>query len=180
MIYEEFIRCLKRLETTQIKVLSFPSSCTLTQLPEAFHTIFPELINILQNNFAEFCQQDEVMGLFSLQAAAGRIESPLPQQYNRIYFLEQPDCHFCCVLNYLILSAEKITKINDWKNYHSIVVDFTSGDIMTIEHYLFLTANYPAEGKVYGQLNAELLEKTWQIAQLDFKRAPYEKKCINR
>lgn len=162
MTYKEFIRYLKECETADIQVLSFPDSCAVDSLPDSFGLIFSDIVNFLQNHLVEFCGQGEVLALFGMQVVAGRITSSLPQRLNRIYYTQRPNDHFCCALNYLVLPAENESPIHDWRGYQSLFIDFTTGKVMDSNHYLFLMNYHSLSGKIYGELNSNLLEKAWQ------------------
>lgn len=177
MIYTDFIKHLRALETKHIRVLSFPSSCSESQLPENFSCLFPEILNILEQNISVLSPENKIIGLFSLQAAAGRISSSLRKKLH----CQAPDYHLCYVLNYLILpfSASNKYQVSDWDKYQSLVIDFTSGEVMDIDRYLFLSGYYGTEGKIYGHLSANLLKKAWQLYTTNEEHIQNAKKCVN-
>ena len=102
------------------------------------------------------------------------ITSSLPKQLNRIINVAQPDCHFCCNLNYLTIKPGQNKKITSWQNAKTLVIDFTTGAVMDCANHLRqildsrIRGNDRAYGNddggiVYGWLDQAMLNKVWQI-----------------
>jgi len=164
MVYKELIEHLRGLQTRQVRALSFLHSCAVTQIPNAFTILLSNIVEFLHTHVNHFCHLNEVMGVFGLQVVACSIQSDLPKQLNRIRYPSYPRDHFCCSLNYLTAPHDKIGTIDSWKNYKSLVIDFTTGKIMSPAHYLHLLECNGKPDTVYGELNSELLNSAWRLA----------------
>ena len=53
-----------------------------------------------------------------------------------------------------------------WENTHSLIIDFTTGDMMDREYYLSILNNAPKAGILLGKMNEEALKIAWKIVQL--------------
>jgi hypothetical protein len=178
MTYQQFIYYLKKNQTDNVKPLYIPESCSVNQIPQAFATLLHDIVSLIQNQLDLFCAQNQWVALFGFQVASGFIQSSLPKLFKRIHYPEQPDCHFCCVLYYRTLtpkeyinrkqfprcSAGTAEKIESWGAYKTIVVDFTTGTVMDVEHYLGLITQTHDKGKIYGSLDARRLQAAWEKA----------------
>jgi hypothetical protein len=164
MNYHEFFDASKNAETKHVKALFFQNSCAVTQIPSAFRLLIPYLICWMQAHLKDFCNPGEVIGLFGLQVMSVAIESSLPQKLNRIHYPKTPTYHLCVSLNYLILPLHLINVIKSWRDHQSLIVDFTTGEIMDSDRYLSLTLGIDLPGKIYGKISPKLLDQSWQLA----------------
>jgi len=157
MTYQSFINFLTSLETKNVKAIPFLNSCATTQIPNSFLVLFPEIIKFLHKHLNEFCHENEIIGIFGLQITAHNLKSNLPKQLNRIAYLHSPSEHFCCNLNFLVSNQKTIKAINNWHGYKSLIIDFTTGEIMNPEQYIYLLAFTDKAGKIYGKLSQKSL-----------------------
>lgn len=164
MIYREFIDILGKTQTKQVKAIAFPSSCAITRIPRAFNILLPCIVQCIQAEINSFCSTNELIAIFGLQMSSGTVQTEMPKKLHRIYDKHHSNYHLCCVLSYLILPIENSTLPEDWQNSRSILIDFTSGEIMDGERYLSLVFNHPVNGKLYGTLPEKLLTKAWGLA----------------
>ena len=164
MTYDKFINLLKTYQTDLVRALTFSNSCAVTQIPNAFSLLIADLISFIHNHIEQFCEPDQMVGLFGMQVMTCSILSNLPKQLRRVGFPTHPQYHFCYTLNYLAFSKEKLETITDWHNYKSLVVDFTTGEIMDLTHYMYLLQFNDTPGTVYGNLNHQLLGDAWRLA----------------
>lgn len=170
MLYTGFINCLRKAETTRVKALSIPSSCALTQIPCAFQMLIPHIVKLIDQNIDQFCHVHQIVAWFGLQVTSGGIQSNLPQQLNRIHYPYYANVHFCCVLSYLTVDHDAFSAIDSWQNYQSLVIDFTTGDLMDNQHYIFQMLGQSSPGRIYGQLDQKLLKKAWTLATKEKQR----------
>lgn len=167
MRYESFTGLLKLCETKRVKSLSFPDSCSLNQIPEVFGLLIPDIVNLLDQQIAQFCAQNEVMALFGMQLCAGMLTSRFPEKTRRIIHRKVPDYHLCCTLDYLTVKPRHLFTIKDWSSFQSIVVDFTRGLLMDGAQYLaeLFPDNLVPSGKIYGSLEPRKLAYVWEIVR---------------
>jgi len=164
MKYREFFSSLKRSETSHVRALFIKDCCAVQPIPFCFTLLLAEIIHLMERKHAEFCQAGEITAVFGLQVAPGHIESDLPKALHRIYERQHPSSHFCGVLSYLILPDDAdLRGIKTWKSHQSLIVDFTTGEVMDDDRYLSLSLRTSASGKLYGKLPADVLETAWRL-----------------
>jgi hypothetical protein len=163
MIYEQFIGALREHETPHIKALSFPESCSPKKIPDAFLSLLPQIIKILEKQLTKLCKLNQVVALFGLQTAPIAIKSTLPVTSKRIINIKNTEHHLCCSLSYLITSAENFNHIKSWEGAENIIIDFTSGEIMDSDYYIAKLSNgAPKRNHLYGALDASHLDAAWK------------------
>jgi hypothetical protein len=164
MTYEQFIGTLRQHETLHVKALSFPESCSPRKIPEAFLSLLPKVIKILEKKAAKLCRfNNQVVALFGLQAAPIAIKSTLPITSQRIINTRNPEYHLCCSLSYLVTSVEGFQDIQSWEGAENIIIDFTSGEIMNGNYYIAkLSQGKPKKTHLYGSIEASHLDAVWK------------------
>jgi hypothetical protein len=163
MTYEQFIGTLMQHETSHVKALSFPESCSPRRIPDNFLVLLPAIIKILDRQKSKLCQINQIVALFGLQAAPVAIKSSLPITSQRIIDARNPEQHLCCSLAYLITCTHTLSQIKSWEGAENIIVDFTSGEIMDGNYYLAKLANTPGKrSRLYGVLDSSRLDSVWK------------------
>ena len=151
MIYKDFIACVARHQTEQVKVLYFESCCSTTAIPNSILGLVPNLIRLLQEIQPSLCKKGQIMHLFGLQPCA---IAPYSSEYKKAdsrVHTQHSDPHLCCVLKYLLLYNHS-HQPSTWSEENTIVIDFTTGEVMDNQRYLSLVFNHKPEGISYGML----------------------------
>lgn len=162
MRYERFIGVLEQNQTARVKAISFPESCSLTKIPEGFLALLPEVIKILESKITRLCGFNQVIAIFGLQVAPIAIKSPLPLAEGRISNPSNPYQHLCVSLSYLVGCPQELSKVKSWAGAENIVIDFTSGEVMSAKYYMSkLFKDAGARVNLYGQISTSILEKVW-------------------
>lgn len=159
MKYQDFIQIIGRYQTDRIKAINIPESSCPANIPLSFQSLFPDIINIIEQNFLELSLGRSSIQVFGLQVTGFAVKSDLPIKKDRIFLENQIHTHLTCALYYL--STDQTTKEPDWKNYQSVVIDFTDGTVMNNQQYLCMMACDIAGGKILGYLNKRKLALAW-------------------
>lgn len=166
MHYDYFIGMISQYETDRVKAYRGASYRVANTIPDAFGLLVPDIIQILQHNIQVLCQPEQMIVILGLQPAGQMLESKCPLELKRTYDQDNKSRHLCCTLDYLIVPSETKDCHHDWNKTHSIVIDFTAGDIMNDRAYLAKVAMLDIPGVIYGRLNAESLKLAWRIARI--------------
>lgn len=165
MEYQEFINTIAEHQTANIKALNIPESSAPGSIPPSFKELIPDVINIIATHFDELADGMPAIGIFGLQTMSFAIKSDLPLNTNRIITQTSAKNHLCCVLYYLPLSTSATLDADskmDWRQYKSIVLDFTRGSVMDQERYLRFAIDITGNpGKLYGRINAKKVASAW-------------------
>jgi hypothetical protein len=63
------------------------------------------------------------------------------------------------------VSKKKINQLHSWQNSDSMVIDFTTGEVMDGKRYCSQLFGGPLQGIVFGSLAADKLEKVWAMVK---------------
>jgi hypothetical protein len=174
MTYDEFINTLHSHQTAQIKPLSFPSCCAPSPIPSEFVTLLPEIVQILNSNIQKLCGRDEVFAVIGMQLGPPMLSSIWPKLLNRIIHKNQPNHHFCCVLQYLIVKQDTLSTVDSWDGVQTMVVDFTTGTLMDADRYFNIALGEKAKGVTYGRICRKQLSNAWQALRDNQHQYPLE------
>jgi hypothetical protein len=166
MDYHYFINRIKHHETDRIRAFRGARRTKPEQIPDAFALLMPEIIKILQLNISRICPTGMGMVIFGLQPAGGMSVSNRPQLLNRRVKGQSNKSHFCCTLDYVLSPMEKIGVSEGWDHTHSIVIDFTSGEIMDCDRYHSQLFNKPETGVLFGRINNYTLNIVWKVVHI--------------
>lgn len=161
MKYDHFIETLKKFQTQRIKVISFPQSCAIENIPQEFDLLLSDIVHLLDKNITYLCNDNEIIALFGMQFGPPMLQSELPLTSNRIFNHKYPQEHFCCVLQYLVCASSTIASLQSWQGMQSIVLDFTSGLVMDGNCYIDKFHNRSSDGIIFGEISHHKLSKTW-------------------
>jgi hypothetical protein len=171
MTYNEFIQLLETHQTANVKCLSFPGCSAPSPIPNEFMSLLPEIIKVLDNNIRTFCKEDQVLAIIGLQLGPPMMRSRTPEKLNRFIHKAYPHQHFCCVLQYMIVNRDDLENTTCWQGAQTLMVDFTTGDVMDGQRYIFRVLGDAPEGTVYGTINDKKLAAVWQT--IADNRQPY-------
>jgi hypothetical protein len=166
MRYDYFIGMVKHHETKHIRAYTGEQQTNPEHVPTAFALLMPEIISILNENFDDVCGLGHGIVIFGLQPASAMIASNIPLEQERFVDGLQPDYHFCCTLDFFKVPMSDINDSEDWNYTDSIVVDFTSGELMDSDRFLSKLHFLPEQGKLYGRINKEALNIAWTITRI--------------
>lgn len=174
MKYDYFIGMLKYHQTTRIRAFNGPQQTNPEHVPDAFALLIPDIISILTENFNEFCGLDQGIVIFGLQPASRMIASNIPLEQERFIDGFQIDYHLCCTLDFFKVPMSQIDEA-DWHCTDSIVIDFTTGEVMDSDRLLSKLHYFlPEQGKLYGRIKKTALHTIWTIAKI--KQSPDKSK----
>ncbi len=172
MRYDYFIGMVRNHETSRIRSFSGSQQTNPEHIPAAFALLMPEVIAILKENFNEVCEADQGIVIFGLQPASGMIASNRPLELERFVDGLQLDYHFCCTLDFFKVPMSQIDKADDhWHCTDSVVIDFTSGEVMDSDRFLSKLHALPEAGKLYGCIKEDALEIIWTITKIKQAKA---------
>jgi hypothetical protein len=168
MIYADFISTLTLCQTSHVKAVSFPASCAIERLPDAFRSLLPSIVSIVDQSFSRLAKNQEVIALFGLQQTAGNLNSDIPILRGRIFDEEHPMSHFCCSLYYLTLQQDQLSTLKNWEGCKTLVVDFTAGVLMDGDQFIYEVFGQGTGGIIYGHLDEEAVARAWRYIQLKY------------
>jgi hypothetical protein len=161
MKYKEFIDYLT-LTTLYYPNIRAPryqgkEDSAVERVPEEFinllgSSILPIIQTIISSD-SGFCEADQQMiMLVGLQPAAG------------MYSIHNNMEHFCCTLEYFICDKKDfLTDSYNQRETLSVVIDFTSGKILSGDDYATSYANrYPFLTPTYGTIPRQMLIPAWE------------------
>lgn len=165
MTYDYFIKMVKHHQTDRIRAFSGSQQANPEHVPTAFVLLMPEIIAVLNENLETICEPEQVMVIFGLQPATRMIASNKPLEKERFIEGLQPDYHLCCTLDFFKVAVDHMGS-ESWNCTDSIVIDFTSGEIMDSDQLLAKLNLDSKPGKLYGHINEDALEIAWTIAKI--------------
>lgn len=166
MNYDYFIGMVKHHETNRIRAYRGTQQTSPEHVPAAFALLMPEIISIINFNFSEICKPEESIVIFGLQPASAMIASNQPLELGRSIEGLQPDYHFCCTLDFFRTTTIEPHQNEEWVNTDSIIVDFTTGQMMDSDRFLAKLHFLPKQGKFYGRISKEALNIAWTIIRI--------------
>lgn len=166
MKYDYFIGMVKHHQTTRIRAFSGLQQTNPEHVPAAFALLMPEIFSILNEHISDICNTDEVMVIFGLQPASRMIASNMPLEKERFIKGLQPDYHLCCTLDFFKVPMQQIESSDAWSCTDSVVVDFTSGELMDSDRLLAKLHASSENGKLYGCIREDALDIAWTIAKI--------------
>lgn len=168
MHYDYFIGMIKAYETDKITAFQSQKYNTSNAIPDAFALLIPDVVNLLSKHIDELCESHQRMVIFGLQPAGAMLTSNQPLASKRTLNLKgfQADFHFCCTLEYFLTSAEDIDSSTNWSQTYSLVLDFTSGEMMDTEQYIKRLFSDKTEFQIIGRLPERTLKIVWHIANI--------------
>lgn len=179
MNYKFFIEAIKQHETPRVIGISFNTACSTQRLPTAIAIILPDLIGILNKNINSFCEDNQLLAVFGLQFGPAMLESETPFQLNRVFSSENPNSHFCLILQVLAVNPEKLNAIKDWQGSQNIMIDFTTGIVMDCDNYFSLLEGEKNQGVIYGSINEKKLSQMWSALHTEYVDAS-QQSCNSR
>lgn len=166
MNYSYFIAMVKHHETQHIRAYTGEQKTNPEHVPAAFALLMPEIISIFNDNFNDVCELGQGMVIFGLQPASAMIASNKPLEQERFIDGLQPDYHFCCTLDFFKVPMDQLDGSEAWSCTDSVVIDFTSGELMDSDRFLSKLHFLPEQGKLYGRINKEALNIAWTITKI--------------
>ncbi len=136
----------------------------MSNIPNEFILLLPNIVEIVHSNKEKLCKKNEVIAIFGMQVSFMSITSDIPRITNRVINSNNPNCHLCCNLNYLVTDAQKQNKATSWEGAKTIMIDFTTGVVMDKIEYLKQIVNKNEScGRVYGYLDRIKLANIWKV-----------------
>lgn len=166
MKYDYLIGMVKQHETSRIRAFNGPQQTNLESVPDAFALLIPEIIRILNRNLNEICDPDQKVVIFGLQPASGMITSSQPFEKARFIKGLWLDYHFCCTLDFFKVKISEGYEAHNWHCTDSVIIDFTSGEIMDSDRFLAKLEGISDKNKLYGHIKEDLLNMAWKIANI--------------
>lgn len=166
MTYDYFIGMVKHHQNTRIRAFSGVQQTNPEHVPAAFALLMPEIFSILNEHLDDICDMDEVMVIFGLQPASRMFASNMPLEKERFIEGLQPDYHLCCTLDFFKVPMQQIESNDAWSCTNSVVVDFTSGEVMDSDRLLAKLQVSSESGKLYGRIKEDALDIAWTIAKI--------------
>ena len=160
MEYKEFISTVAQSQTEKVKALNIPESSAPDSIPVKFSVLIPDILKIIDKHFNELADGMSMIGVFGLQPVGFIFNSHSPTKKNYISTQCSIASHLCCVLYFL--PTNSLNTVKSWKNFKSVVIDFTKGTVIDQKRYLHKVIHSKGVGKMYGKINAKKLAQVWQ------------------
>ena len=136
MRYCQFYSALTANTTSRVVGKWFPTSCFMTQIPPEFGKLLPDVVDIINKNIDVLCVPTQSVVIFGMQLAPLCIKSSAARVAGRFLRAGEYDKHFCCSLSYMVVTSDKVKNLKTWSDAQNVVIDFTTGEVMTEEGYL--------------------------------------------
>lgn len=166
MQYDYLMGMIKSHETRRIRAFNGTKQSNPEPIPAAFALLMPEIMAILTKSLNDLCEFDQGMVIFGLQPASGMISSNSPLEHERFIDGLPLDYHFCCTLDFFKIKLGQTDKNTIWGHTNSIVIDFTSGEVMDSDRFLSKVHFFADQGILYGRITKKALDIVWTIAKI--------------
>lgn len=159
---ENFHKELKKFETKRVKVNFLEEDTCIFIVPIMFANLFPVLITILDGNAKSLeLMPGMVIALVRIEIPSIGIWTNIPGELKRIIDKRKPEMHFCRVIRYVKIASKLVNQINNKMKCEKLIVDFTTGEIMSYTRYLWKLKLVKNPGKTFGIISETLLEEAW-------------------
>jgi hypothetical protein len=162
MPYSLFVKTIQQHQTDDIKVFLGRKASALERVPLSFIKLLGHVLPLMQANINQLRPNlHDLIVIFGLQPAAVMISTMTTGNEAK------QNTHFCCTLDYMCCPHDQSTELTRLSSLqyktHTLMIDFTTGEIMDEDRYLAkICSENETNGYSYGYIPEDFSRAAWQ------------------
>lgn len=157
MQYQTFINTIKCHETENVTALSYNDCCSLESFPPEFIPLLGEIVRLLDESKELICGETNCkIAIIGMQIIPRWLASKTAYKTRT----SGKNYHLCYLISYLLIGHNQ-EKPRSWSHQETLVVDFTTGEIMDNDRYFSLAFGESKRGCQLGTIPQKQLDIAW-------------------